>query len=139
MISLRLFWAALLWAGAALFVFEFLWYLLEKRLYLLAKLPPEMIEAYGAAYFVSRFIMQLAFLVALPTVAYSWFYVLVPFYGLRAGVALAVFIFLLGVVPFVSILVMRIRLPLSFVLFHLAGYLLKMLLVYSIIAHLYIL
>lgn len=139
MINQRLLLTALLWAGAALLVFELIWYQIERKLKLLKNLPRELLEDTGPGFFISKFIMQLAFLVVVPTVAYSWFYVLVPFYGVRAGVALAVFIFVLGIVPFAVTVLMRIKLPLSFMLFQMAGYLLKIIIVYGIIAYLYIL
>ncbi len=139
MISLPLLMACLLWAGAALLGFELIWYYLEKKLNLLAKIPDEFKEATGSGYFFSRFLMNLAFLVVMPSVVYSWFYVLVPFYGVRSGVALAMLVFMLGIVPFSATLIFQIRLPLSFTLFQLAGHLLKLLIVYGIIAYLYIL
>lgn len=139
MISLRLLLACLFWAGLALLIFELIWYFLEKKLKLLAKLPAEFKEATGSGYFFSRFMLNLAFLVVLPSVVYSWFYVLVPFYGTRAGVALAMLVFTLGVIPFSGTVMLRIRVPLSFMLFQLAGHLLKLLLVYGIIAYLYVL
>ena len=139
MINQRLLLTALLWAGSALFVFELIWYQIERRLKLLKDMPSQVLEDTGVGFFISRFIMQLAFLVVVPTVAYSWFYVLVPFYGVRAGVAMAIFIFVLGVVPFAVTVLMRIKLPLSFMLFQMAGYLLKIIIVYGIVAYLYIL
>jgi hypothetical protein len=139
MINQRLLLTALLWAGAALLVFELIWYQIERRLKLLKSVPSRMLEDTGPGFFISKFIMQLAFLVVVPTVAYSWFYVLVPFYGARAGVALAIFIFVLGIVPFAVTVLMRIKLPLSFMLFQMAGYLLKIIIIYGIIAYLYIL
>lgn len=137
MINERLLLAALLWAGLALLIFELLWYLLEKRLTLLRKLPPQIIEDTGIGFFISKYIVQLAFLVVVPTVAYSWFYVLVPFYGVRAGVSMAIFLFVLGIIPFAITILMRIKLPLSFMLFQLSGYLIKIIIVYGIIAYLY--
>ena len=139
MISFPLLLACLFWAGLALFVFELFWFILEKKLALLKDLPQELLEETGIGFFISKFIMQLAFLVAVPAVAYSWFYVLVPFYGVRAGVGMAIFIFILGLVPFSVSVLMRIKLPLAFVLFQMAGHLIKMILVYGIIAYLYIL
>jgi hypothetical protein len=139
MISIRLVLAALLWAGLALFLFELCWYFLEKKLALLKNLPQQILEETGFSYFVSRFVMQLAFIVVVPTVVYSWFYVLVPFYGIRAGIAMAVFLFILGIVPFSMTVLMRVKLPLAFMLFQMAGYLLKIIIVYAIIAYLYIL
>jgi hypothetical protein len=139
MISFRLLLACLLWGGAALLVIEIIFYLIEKKLALLKNLPKEILEETGAGFFVSRYIMQLAFLVVVPTVVYSWFYVLIPFYGVRAGVALAVFIFILGIVPYTASMLTRVKLPLAYMLFQLAGYLIKIIIVYGIIAYLYIL
>ena len=139
MISFQLLLTTLFWAGLALLGFEILWYNLENRLSLLKHMPPELLEETGLGYFISKYIMQLAFLVAVPSVAYSWFYVLVPFYGVRAGVGMAVFIFVLGLVPFSVSVLMRIKLPLAFVLFQMAGHLIKTILVYGIIAYIYIL
>ncbi len=139
MISVRLLLACLLWAGAALFVFELLWYLLEKKLRLPTRLPPEFLEERGSGYFFSRYLIQLAFLVVLPSVAYSWFYVLVPFYGVRAGVSLALLLFMLGIIPYAATFFLKVKLPLAFTLFQMAGHLLKLLLVYGIISYLYIL
>lgn len=137
MISFRLFIACLLWGGIALFVFELLWYGLEKKLGLPARLPRELLEEDGCSFFAAKFISQFAFLVALPSVVYSWFYVLVPFYGMRAGIAAALFLFLLGIVPFSVTLLMRIKVPLSYTLFQMAGYLIKLIVIYAIIATLY--
>lgn len=139
MISLKLLLVSFFWAGLALFIFELVWYHLEKRLDLLSKLPPELLEQTGLGYFISRFVMQFAFLVAVPSTVYSWFYVLLPFYGLRAGIGVAVSLFLLGIVPFAIWILMRIKLPLSYILFQMAGYLLKLILIYGIISYLYIL
>lgn len=139
MINQRLLLAALLWAGLALFVFELIWYFIEKKLGLLKNVPQQVLEETGLGFFISKYIMQLAFLVVVPAVAYSWFYVLVPFYGIRAGVGMAVFVFVLGIVPFAVTVLMRIKLPLSFMLFQMAGHLLKIIIVYGIIAYLYIL
>ncbi len=139
MISLKLFLACLLWGAVALFVLELVWYFLERKLNLTAKLPPEMVEAMGSGYFVSRYISQFAFLVALPSVVYSWAYVLIPFYGVRAGLVLALYLFVMGIVPFSTVSLMRIKIPLAYTLFQLAGYLIKLVLIYGIIAYLYIL
>ncbi|MEZ5360635.1 MAG: hypothetical protein R3F48_17615 [Candidatus Zixiibacteriota bacterium] len=139
MISLQLLITSLIWAGGALFIFEVIWYQLEKRLNLLNKLPEELLEETGLGYFISKFIMQFAFIVIVPTAAYSWFYVMIPFYGIRAGMAVALVLFILGIMPFTVAILMRVKLPVSYILFQLAGYLLKLLLIYGIIGYLYIL
>ncbi len=139
MISFQLLLTTLFWAGLALLLFEIVWYKLETKLSLLKNMPAELLEETGLGYFISKYIMQLAFLVAVPSVAYSWFYVLIPFYGVRAGVGMAVFIFVLGLVPFSVSVLMRIKLPLAFVLFQMAGHLIRTIIVYGIIAYIYIL
>lgn len=139
MISVALLLTCLLWGGIALFVVELLWYLLEKKLSLTAKLPTDMVEPMGSGYFVSRFVSQFAFLVALPSVVYSWAYVLIPFYGLRAGIVLALYLFIMGIVPYSTASLMRIKIPLAYTLFHMAGYLIKLVLIYGIIAYIYVL
>lgn len=139
MISLPQMLYTLLWAGVALLIYEYIWYLLENRLNLLGKLPPDLIEKPNLSLFVSRYIMQFAFLIVAPTIIYGWFYILLPFYGLRAGVASAIFLFVLGAVPFSVVIMSRIKLPLSFILFQLAGQLLRLILVFGIISYIYIL
>ncbi len=139
MISLRLILTSLFVGGIALFLFDLLWYFLEKKLALLKRVPSEILDEMGPGFFFSRFVMQFAFLVVLPTVTYSWFYLLIPFYGVRAGIGTAIFLFSLGIVPFSVTLLMRIKLPLAFTLFQMAGFLLKLILIYGIIAYLYVL
>ena len=139
MISIYLMLACLFWAGLALLVYELFWYFLEKKLTLLSRIPPEFLEETGPGLFVSRYIMHFAFLVALPTAVYSWFYVMVPFTNLRAGLVLALGLFILGIIPFSVTLLMRFKLPLSYTLFQMAGHLIRLVIVYGIISYLYIL
>ena len=139
MISSRLLLACFLWGGLALLFFELIWYWAEKKINLLSRLPSSLVEETGVVYFLSKFVMQFGLLVALPTVVYGQLYVLVPFYGTRAGIGMALFLYLLGIVPFVIALLARIKLPLAYVFFQLAGYLIKLTLIYGIIAYLYVL
>ncbi len=139
MISFRLLLACLFWAGLGLFIVELILHILEKQLGLLRRIPSDLLEEPGAGLFVSKFVMQFAFLVTFPAVAYSWFYVLVPFSGIRAGMALALVLFLMGIIPFTVTLLMRIRFPVSYTLFQLAGQLIKLMVVYGIISYLYVL
>lgn len=139
MISLRLLLACFLWGGLALLFFELIWYWVEKKTNLLSRLPASLMEETGIIFFLSRFVMQFGFLVALPTIVYGQLYTLVPFYGTRAGIGMALFLYTLGIVPFAITLLARIKLPLAYVLFQLAGYLIKLTLIYGIIAYLYVL
>ncbi|MEE9443345.1 MAG: hypothetical protein V3V99_11840 [candidate division Zixibacteria bacterium] len=137
--SFELLLFSLLWAGISLLIIDYIWYLLEKKLALLNKLPKDILEEISIGYFFSKYIMQLSFLVAVPSAIYSLFYLTLPFYGARAGIAVAFVLFVLGIVPFTISLIMRVKLPLSYVLFQLAGYLIKLVIVYGIIGYIYIL
>ncbi|MFH1699341.1 MAG: hypothetical protein ABIE07_02040 [Candidatus Zixiibacteriota bacterium] len=137
--SFELLLYALLCAGSSLLIVDYIWYLLEKKLALLNKLPKEILEDVSIGYFFSKYIMQLLFLVAVPSAIYSLFYLTLPFYGARAGIAVAFILFVLGIVPFTISLIMRVKLPLSYVLFQLSGFLIKLVLVYGIIGYFYIL
>lgn len=137
--SFELLIHVLLCAGGSLLIFDFIWYLLEKKLSLLNKLPKELLEEINIGYFFSKYIMELSFLVAVPSAIYSLFYLTLPFYGARAGLAVAFILFVLGIVPFTISLIMRVKLPISYVLFQLAGFLIKLTLVYGIIGYIYIL
>jgi len=139
MINMNLVLTSLFWCGLALLVFELIWFGLERSLDLLKKLPSELVEKASWGYFFSRYILQLSFLVLIPTAIYSLFYMLLPFYGTRAGVATALALFVLGIIPFALSIFLRMKLPLSYILFQMAGFLLKLLLIFGIIGYLYVL
>lgn len=139
MISIWLLLACLFWAGLALLVFELLWYPLEKAVARLSGLSAGILEETGLSFFISKYITQFAFLVVLPSVVYSWLYILVPFSGIRAGIGMALFLFVMGVIPFTASLLIRLRISLAYILFNMAGFLIKLIIVYAIISHLYVL
>jgi len=77
------------------------------------------------------------FFVVIPSLAYSFFYVVLPFSGVRAGMAAALFAFLLGATPALMGLSVRVKLPMPFLFFLLFSTLVKVAGCMSIIAWLY--
>ncbi len=112
--------------GIYLLVLSSIMEYLSRRLRLLGNFPRELVEASGIGWFVTFFIMEFLFFVVIPTVSYSFFYLIVPFSGVKAGLAATLFAFTLGAVPIVMGLSVRLRLPMAYLLFSLLGYLFKL-------------
>lgn len=96
-----------------------------------------LIEKGGWPHFSATIFMDLIFYVAIPTFAYASFYVVLPFSGVRAGLATALIAVLIGAAPVLMTLSTRTKLPLSFLLFQLLGQMLKAAGGLSVIAYLY--
>ena len=111
--------------------------LISKKTKLLSGIPSAIIEEGGGIWLVLFFIMEFLFFVTIPTVSYSFFYLIVPFSGIKAGMAATLFAFTLGAVPLVMSLSVRLRLPMQYLLFLLLSYLVKLGGSLAIIAYLY--
>ena len=99
MISMSLMLYCIVCAGTYLLLLSLLLDFVERRMKLTAALPAELLEATGVTWTFANFLMELLFYVAIPTIIYSFFYYLLPFYGVRAGLALGLFAFALGAAP----------------------------------------
>ncbi|UCG62459.1 MAG: hypothetical protein JSV52_04015 [Candidatus Zixiibacteriota bacterium] len=126
MISMSQMVYCLVIAGAYLLLMSLILEFLSRRLKLLGNFPPQLVEVTGVGWFVTFFIMEVLFFVVIPTVSYSFFYLIVPFSGVKAGLAATLFAFTLGAVPIVMGLSVRLRLPMQYLLFSLLGYLFKL-------------
>jgi len=112
--------------GAYLLLMSLILEFVSRKLRLLGNFPPQLVESTGIGWFVTFFIMEVLFFVVIPTVSYSFFYLIVPFSGVKAGLAATLFAFTLGAVPIVMGLSVRLRLPMQYLLFSLLGYLFKL-------------
>ncbi len=137
MISFELMLYCVLSAGAYLLLLSLLLDGIERKLKLSATLPDEMVESTGLSWTLANFTMELLFYVAIPTLVYSFFYYLLPFYGVRAGVASGLFAFGLGAVPGLIGLAVRVKLPMPFMFYILLSILLKLIGCLAIIGYLY--
>ncbi|RKX20465.1 MAG: hypothetical protein DRP35_05970 [Candidatus Zixiibacteriota bacterium] len=117
--------ACLIIAGIYLFAISLIFYLIERKMHLSSQIPQEMIENFTFSWFIINFIMEFMFFVAIPAMAFGFFYVILPLDAIRAGMAVALTALILGAIPFMMGLTMRIKFPLPFILFNLLSYLLK--------------
>ncbi|MEW5796568.1 MAG: hypothetical protein AB1772_09415 [Candidatus Zixiibacteriota bacterium] len=109
----------------------------ERKLQLTAALPEKMVEKDHYSGMLVNFALELVFYVAFPAVVYGFFYYLLPFYGVRAGMATALFAFAMGAVPALLGLSLKINLPTPFVFFTMLAFLVKLLGSLAIIGYLY--
>ncbi|HPC10862.1 MAG: hypothetical protein QUT27_04080 [candidate division Zixibacteria bacterium] len=110
---------------------------LGRKLDMAKGIPPAQREAWGPAAFVVGYVMEGLFFVAIPTLAYSFFTAVLPLAGIRTGLALALTGFVLGGVPAIMGLSLRVRLWMPHLLYFLLGLLLKLGGCLAIIGYLY--
>jgi hypothetical protein len=84
-----------------------------------------------------RLLINVLFFSLTPGMLYAWFYPLVPFSGFRAGLFLAVILFLLGIAPTFAVYRLAIEERTTATLGHLVWLLLKYLVVYGLLAAIY--
>lgn len=137
MISAGLMLASMAAAGAYLLVVSIVLHLVERQFNFSRGVPPELLETTGWLWIGMTFLMEIMFFVVIPTLTYSFFYVLLPFSGIRAGMAAGLFAFVLGATPALMGLSVRVKLPMPFLLFVLFSILLKITGCMIIIAWLY--
>src|SRR5512147_1098582 len=122
MMSTKLLAISVLLGGGYLIAVSVIFNLIERRLRLLAGVPADMIETESSAWLLMTFLSELIFYVIIPAIGYGMFYAILPFSGVRAGLAGTLLAFLLGAVPVMMRLSMRIRLPMPYLLFQLLGH-----------------
>lgn len=137
MISFELIGYCLLAGAAYLIVIDLIWAKLENLVPVTKYYPPELIEKCNLSWFISAFIIEFIFFVFLPSIIYSWYYTLIPFSGIRGGIAAGMFIVVLGMLPFGLLLLFRLKIPLVFMLYQLLGLLIKAIGTMAIIGYLY--
>ena len=137
MVSWKLIVYCIAAAGVWLFVASLLLDLIARALRLASSVPADLVEKTSPALTLANFVMELIFYVGIPTMAYSFFYFLIPLSGVRAGMAAALMAFGLGAVPTVMSISLRLRLPAPYLLYVLLSVLIKLGGSLSIIAYLY--
>jgi len=120
-----------------LLVVSLLLELIGRKLDLTRGVEASLIEPFSWVWFVMMFVMEALFYVAIPALAYAFFYFALPLAGVRAGMASALYVFTLGAAPVLMGLSVRVKLPMPFLLFLLLSYLLKVGGTLSIIGYLY--
>lgn len=124
-------------AGCYLLILSGLTDLIASKAKLTKGIPPELVEKIDLPGFVINYLMELLFMVVIPAIGYSLFYLIVPLEGIRAGLAVALVAFTIGAVPIIMVLSVRIRLPISYLLYLLLTQVLKLAGCLAIVAYLY--
>ncbi len=136
MISMNQMLYCLVAGGGYLFLISLVLDWVEHKLQLTAALPKELVEPSSFSATVANFVLELIFYVALPSVVYSFFFYLLPFYGARGGMAAALFAFALGAAPALIGLSLRVKLPTPYLFWTLLVILVKLLGCLAIIGYL---
>ncbi len=136
-VSYKLLAYCILLGAAYLIIIDILWNKFENMVPTLHGFPKDLIEEKNAAWFISTFIIEFVFLVLLPAVIYGWFYTILPFSGIRGGMAVGLYLFLFGIVPLAAFILFRIKIPANYFLYLLLGLFIKVIGTMSIIGYLY--
>jgi len=126
MISHELVLYCIVVAGAYLLFLSLLLNYIEKKLKLQQGIAEDLFESSSLGWSMLTFLMEALFYVVIPAIAYSFFYLIIPLSGVKAGVAAALFAFTLGAAPAMMGLSVRIKLPMPYMLFSLLSLLLKL-------------
>jgi len=126
MVPVRLLLSCLLFGGLYLIAISLLLELFERKLHLRELVPKELREESGAVWLGMNIFMEGLFFVVIPSLAFGFFYLLLPVTGIRAGMASALFAFTIGAAPALMGLAVRIKLPMPFVLYSLVALLIKL-------------
>ncbi len=137
MISLDLLLYSLVMAGVYLLVISLVLDFVERRMKLTSTLPSHLVESGGVGWTLFNFAMEALFYVVIPTFIYSFFYVVIPFTGVKAGLSAAVFAFVVGATPVVMGLSVRVKLPTAYLMWMLLSVLVKLGGCLGIIGYLY--
>ncbi len=126
MVSYELVAYCLVGAGVYLLLVSAFFEWIGKKLPLTRGIPEDMVEKTDLAGFVVNFLMEMLFYVAIPTIAYTFFYLIIPMSGPKAGMAVTLIAFTLGAIPIMMVLTVRIKMPLPFVLYLVLSQLIKL-------------
>lgn len=137
MISTPLMIYCLVSSGVYLLIISILLRLLNKAFKIDHTIPKELTEEYTIGWFVMNYIMEFLFYVAIPTIGYSFLYMLLPFEGVRPGIAVALLGLVIGAAPIVIGLSVRIKLSMVYLIYLLFGYFVKLTGSLIIIGYLY--
>ena len=112
-------------AGLYLLIVSVVLELAARGLKISRYVPGELLEEQGPGWLFMNFVMDYLFFVVIPTLAYSYFFLLLPLSGIRVGVAVALMAFTLGMVPLIMGLSVRLKLAMPYLLYFLVGMFLK--------------
>jgi hypothetical protein len=137
MISMELIAYCLVCGGIYLAVATVVLAMIGRWLNITKGVPGELLEEVNLGWYLANYVMEMLFFVAVPTLAYSFFAVILPLTGIRIGLAVALGAIILGAAPAIVGLAVRLRLPMPFLLYFLLGLTIKLAGALAIIGFLY--
>ncbi len=137
MVDFELMIYCLLAGAVYLLIIDLIWNWLERIVPLFDNFPKELLEEKGLFWFFSCYIVELIFFVMMPSIIYGWFYAVLPFSGVRGGIAVALFALIFGMIPLAVLISFRIKIPVLYLLYQLTGLLFKVVGAMIIIGYLY--
>jgi len=118
-------------------IIDIVWGYIERFIPTFAHFPKELVERKTISWYFSSFIVEFIFFVLMPAVVYGWFYSVIPFSGLRGGMAVGLYLFFFGMIPLAMLILFRIRIPAVYILYQLVGLFIKVVGAATIIGYLY--
>lgn len=137
MVSKLLLFYCILIAGLYHIIASIVLIFVERRLRLSKGVPKDILEDTGLFWSGMNIIMEGLFIVVIPAIGYSFFYLVVPLSGVKAGLGAALFAFILGAAPAILGLSVRLKLPMPFLIFSLLSLLIRLGGSLAIIGYLY--
>ncbi len=98
-------------ASAVLIAIILLQLLCEKIFRFYSLIPEGLRESRGPVWLMFLILIEILLYAIAPTVFFFWIYALLPFFSYRAGVAVGLFLYLFGVLPFAMGLTLRMKMP----------------------------
>ncbi len=136
-LSFKLLLTSLVCGAVYLLIIGFIWSFVEKFIPTFENFPKHLIEEKSGGWIFYNLFIEFIFFVFMPTVVYHWLYALLPVSGIRGGVAVGLFLFIMGIVPYSILILFRIKLPVVYLLYQTVGLMLKVVGALAIIGYLY--
>lgn len=136
-LSFKLLIYSLLSGGLYLILIGLIWNRLERYVPTLEHFPKHLVEEKSGGWFFYNIFIEFIFFVFIPSVVYHWFYAVIPFSGIRGGVAVGIFLFVMGIIPFGILILFRIKLPVVYLLYQSMGLMFKIIGALAIVGYLY--
>lgn len=143
-ISTKLILYSVLFSGLYLLIMNLLLNMVERGLFFPSKrfdieqsIPKEMLEKQDVGWFISNYIMEFLFYAAIPALSYAYFYIILPFQGVRTGVIIALTALVFGALPIITGIIVRIKFSMTYIVFLLFSFLIKIAGSMIIIGYLY--
>lgn len=113
-------------AGIVVCIFIIIQLFCEKLFGFYSLIPEQLREERGKLWVIVLVVVEIMLYAIAPTVFYFWIYALLPFFSFRAGIGVAMFLYLFGSLPYALGLALRLKIPGGVLIFTLFFNLIKL-------------